>query len=96
MSPANPRRSPATVCRKVAEETFLVPVRGRLAEMQNLFVLNRVGEWIWSRLDGDASPDELVRAMVGQFEVDAATATADLEEFLAGLGEGGLLAEETR
>ena len=40
------------ISRKIAGETILVPVRGRLADMRRIFTLNPVAEYIWHRIDG--------------------------------------------
>lgn len=84
------RRLPDAVFREVAGESFLVPVKGRLADLQRMFVLNRVGAWVWERLDGATSREDLLAGIVAQFEVDAQTATVDLDGFLAELSEAGL------
>ena len=34
----------------MAGETFLVPIRGHLADLQELFVLNEAGQRLWDRL----------------------------------------------
>ena len=77
----------------MAGEVFLVPIRGRLADLQELFVLDDVGSWIWERLDGSRSVHDLATEVVGEFEVDHAQAAADLEVFLQQLREAGLTKE---
>jgi hypothetical protein len=81
------------VHRRIAGETLLVPVKGHLADLEHFFVLSRVGEWIWERLDGATEPERLVEGIVERFEVDEATAARDLAEFLADLSRSGLLEE---
>jgi hypothetical protein len=85
------RRPADVVQRQVAGETFLVPIRGRLADLQELFVLNDVGSWIWDRLDGRTSLDTLVASVVAEFDVDEPQARRDTEGFLNKLREAGLL-----
>jgi len=81
------------VHRRIAGETLLVPVKGHLADLEHFFVLSRVGEWIWERLDGATEPERLVEGIVEHFDVDEPTATRDLAEFLADLSRAGLLEE---
>lgn len=89
------RRVEDVVQREVAGEVFLVPIRGRLADLQELFVLNEVGHWIWRRLDRPCTLDDLVAGMVAEFEVDEGQAGHDAELFLQELVESGLAEELT-
>ena len=86
-----PRRLHDVIVRPIAGEVFLVPIRGRLADLQELFMLNSVGEWIWGHLDGELSIGDVTAGMVDQFEVTSEQAHADLEVFLGELDEAGLL-----
>jgi hypothetical protein len=79
------------ILREIAGEVFLVPIRGRLADLQELFVLNDVGEWIWQRLDGTSSLDSLATELCETFDVSIDDATADLEAFIGELDAARLL-----
>ncbi len=88
---AIPARAEEIVPRKIAGDMILVPVRGELAEMQQLFVLDEVGELVWAAMDGKLSIAEIVTQVVAQFEVDESTASRDLLEFVSELAELGLV-----
>jgi hypothetical protein len=79
------------ILREIAGETFLVPIRGHLADLQDLFVLNEVGSWIWAHLDGTRTPSDLARALCEEFDVGLAEAEQDVAAFLVRLDEAGLL-----
>lgn len=81
--------------RRIAGETLLVPVAGRLADLQRLFVLEGAGEFIWDNLDGARSLDEIRDSLVGRFDVSLAQAEQDLQDFVARLREAGLIQEAT-
>jgi hypothetical protein len=84
-------KKPDIVQREVSGDMFLVPIRGRLADLQELFVLNDTGRWIWARLeDGGCNLERLAEDMVAEFEVDEATALIDAQAFAAQLVEAGL------
>lgn len=53
--------------------------------------LNPVGAFIFERLDGRMSQDDLIQAVTQHFAVSAETATADLNRFLEDLEQRGLL-----
>jgi Coenzyme PQQ synthesis protein D (PqqD) len=87
------QRIDEVVQREVAGEVFLVPIRGHLADLQELFVLNEVGRWLWDRLDGRTGLDDLAKAVTAEFEVDVKQARRDAELFILRLAEAGLVKE---
>ncbi|HWW93853.1 MAG TPA: PqqD family protein [Vicinamibacteria bacterium] len=78
-------RSERMVGRRIAEEYVLVPIVGRGADLDAIFNLNRVGAFIWERLDGSSSGEEIVRALVEEFDVDSVRAVEDYRAFMAQL-----------
>lgn len=88
------RRTPDVVERRVADETFLLPVKGTLAATVEMFALSEVGQFVWSRADGTRGLGELVDEVVREFEVGPEQARADVAEFVAQLQAYGLLTEE--
>lgn len=82
------RREPGIVARRIAGETLLVPVTQRVQEM-GLFTLNEVASFVWERLDGVRPVGELVNDLVDSFQVDEATAQADLATFIGLLERTG-------
>lgn len=88
-------RSPRMVGRKIADEFILVPIVGRGADVDAIFTLNRVGAFIWDRLDGRTSGETIVAALVQGFEVDRTQAESDYELFLAQLLQIRAVAEES-
>ncbi len=86
-------RRPEMVVREIAGEVLLVPVRGKLAQLQRIFVLNPVGAYIWQQLDGERDLEAILRGMVESFEVAGAEAEADLFEYLGALEDAGLVSE---
>ena len=79
------------VSRKIAGETILVPIRGNLADLQRIFVLNSVAEYIWLQLDEEKSFDEIRDSILLKFDVEKEEAERDLREFITGLLEAGLV-----
>jgi len=72
----------------VADEGCLVVVPKRAA----VEVLNPVGGKIYSMLDGTHTTDDIVRALVEEFEVSEDQARKDLEAFLDELRDKEMLA----
>jgi hypothetical protein len=80
------------VTRSVAGETILVPIRGRLADMQRLFALDDVGAFVWRRLEGRQTLGSICEGVVEEYAVDFHQAAADVREFVAQLLSAGLVA----
>lgn len=85
------RKVGQVVCRRVAGEAVLVPVRGRLADMQRLFALDPVGEVVWQRIDGVTPLAGVRDAVLEEFEVGREQAEADIAAFAGDLAAAGLV-----
>jgi len=78
------------VSRKIGDELFLVPVRGTLADMQKIFTLNRVAEYVWNELN-DKTLYDICNAVVSSFNVKKEQAESDIREFITELLEADLI-----
>lgn len=87
-------RAEGVVVRRIAGETILVPTTGELANMQRIFVLDEVGEFVWGSLDGTKDLAAVTQSMTEEFEVDSKQAEADLAEFVEALSDAGLVTTE--
>jgi hypothetical protein len=85
------RRSERFVSRSVGGETFVVPVRAGVADLEAIFTMNEVGTAIWTRMDGKTDVDEIARGLAAEFDVDAVVAAADVAAFVALLAAKGLV-----
>lgn len=85
------RIKPNFVYREVVGEHILVPT-GPVSEDQNgLFVMSEWGAFIWHRLEQGNTKDEILKAILAEYEVDAETASRDLDEFLTQLEQFGVI-----
>ena len=81
------------VSRTIAGEYFLVPVRGKLADMQEIFALNPVAEFIWKELDGQKNLQDIRTNILLAFDVERGDAEPDIREFITELLEAKLIGE---
>jgi hypothetical protein len=81
------------VSRSIAGELFLVPVAGKLADMQRMFALTAVAEFIWERLDGRRSLSDIRNDVLACFDSDKEQVDADIRAFVTELIREGLLKE---
>lgn len=87
------RKCGETVLRRIAGETLLIPIRGRLADMQRIFALDPVAERVWEHVDGKKGMGQIARRIQADFDVEAAVALRDIDAFIASLREEGLVEE---
>ncbi len=77
------------VAREIAGEYLAVPVDNSVGS--NIIVLNEVSKFLWDELKTEKTFDELLNAMLGNYDVSKEEAEADLKDFLMQLVENGLL-----
>lgn len=73
------------VTREVAGDWLLVPVGRTAIDMNGMLTLNETGAFLWEKLPEAENEAALVSALLEEYEVDRATAAADVEDFLAKL-----------
>lgn len=79
------------VLRNVVDEFIVMPTGENIAKFEGAVVLNEVSAFVFRQLENAVSRDDLLTAIVNEFDVDEATAAADLDELLAQFGKMGLL-----
>ena len=77
--------------KQIAGSYVVVPVRSRAVDFSGIIKLSESGAFLWEILAGGATRDELVARLLEEYDVDEATAAADVDRFLAKLKEADLL-----
>ena len=85
--------SPRIVARKTGDEYVLVPVSNTIADMKSVYTLNVTAAYIWEKLDGKKNVQEIIDDMVGEFDIDEATALSDVLTFFSNLEEFLIIVE---
>ena len=80
------------VLREVLGEKVVLP-SGENLDLNMMITLNETAELIWQRLTVGAEMDELVQALLAEYDVDEARAKASVERFVARLKENDFLAD---
>lgn len=73
--------------RTIAGEYFLIVLHAGESKM---FSLNGMGLWFWEQMARPVAKAELLGTMLAEYEVDEATARAEIDRFLTDLSEKGL------
>lgn len=81
------------IMRTIAGETVVVPSGDEL-NLNMMITLNGTGKFLWEQLERGADTEELVQAMLAEYEVDEATARGGVERFVGKLRENGFLEDD--
>lgn len=79
--------------RQIAGELIAVPTGPVAAKLSGLAVMNETAKVLFDLLQTDRTEDELVNAILEEYDTTADIARADVQAFLALLRENGLLIE---
>lgn len=74
------------IMRTVAGETVVLPTNG-VTDNDMMITLNGTGRFLWERLATGAEKEELVRALLEEYEVTEEKATEGVDAFVARLQE---------
>ena len=77
--------------REVAGERIAVPAGAAAAKFSGIISLNETAAFLLAALSEEQTEESLLAAMLEEFDTDAATARADIADFLASLRSLGLL-----
>lgn len=86
-------RSNDVVARRIADELLLVPIRGNIADLRNVYILHGTGEHIWNLIDGSKPLSAISDCVTASFDVERTQAETDAKELIADLLEAGLIGE---
>lgn len=78
------------ILRSVADQTVVLPVGDDL-DLNMMITLNETGTFLWERLQSETSEDALVAALLGEYDVDEATARKAVVTFVGKLESNGFL-----
>lgn len=82
------------VLRQVAGEYMIVNPFSDTVDMTQVYSLNETAAWLWQQLEGkEFTVADMVQTLCLEYEVDEATATADLTELSQQWLQAGLATE---
>lgn len=79
------------VLREVAGRAVVIPVGDASKELSGMIKLNATGRLVWEGVAAGRTAGEIAAEMMDRFEVDEATARADVDSFVSKMSEAGLL-----
>ena len=88
------KANPGFVLRNVVDEYILMPTGDNIGKFNGTVLLNEVSALVWEKLQNPISREDLLKAILDEFEVEKAVAAADLDALLAKLKEYGVISED--
>lgn len=79
------------ILRNIADTWLVVPIGSRVVDFNGLITLSETGAFLWEALTRGNAPEDLASLLLADYDVDEATASADVADFLEQLKNGGLL-----
>lgn len=77
--------------REIAGEYILVPTGKTVDEYNGVFTLTPVGAAVFKAIQDGKEDEDLLAAVLEEFDVDSAVAEKDICDFLKKLGEYGII-----
>lgn len=68
--------------REIAGETILIPVGKTVYDSHGLFAVNEVASFLWDLIPNADSEEDLLKAVLNEYEVTETVARQDISEFL--------------
>ena len=82
------------ILREVAGNSIVIAVGDESLNFNGIITINGAGTFLWEKLAGGATKQELLDAMLSEYDIDEETASADIDEFVQKLKNSNLLCDE--
>lgn len=79
--------------REIAGSPVIIPIGERVIEFKGMMTPNETGAFIWRQLATETTYEQLLGAVLEEYDVDEKTAKADLDEFLEAARRCGVIEE---
>ena len=82
---------PGFVLRDVVGEKILMPTGDTIGQFNGTVLLNDIAAFVWQQLQNPVSRDDLLQAVLDEYEVEENVAAADLDNLLQTFEEYGVI-----
>jgi hypothetical protein len=80
-------QSASIVTRKTGNEYVLVPITDNIADMNSVYTLNETGAFIWEKIDGKRDLNEIIAALINEYDIDRKSAESDVFSFIENMSK---------
>lgn len=71
------------ILRQIAGEYILIPVGQAALKIHGMINLTESAAFLWEKLQSDCTQEELIDALLSEYDVQRETAAADVRDFVA-------------
>ena len=76
------KAKPGFVVRNIVDEFILMPTGDNIGRFNGTVLLNEVSAFVWEKLQNPLSKEDLLEAVLDEYEVSRDTAAKDLDNLL--------------
>ena len=77
--------------REIADNYVVIPVESKVVDFSSMIMLNEVSACLWLQLLEDKSENDLLKAVLSEYDVDKETAASDIKVFINELVAAGVI-----
>jgi hypothetical protein len=79
------------VLREIAGNYIVVPFGEKAVSFRAMITLNKTGAFLWKQLEEERTEEELLAAILEEYDIDSKTAKADIAKFIKKIQTAGIL-----
>lgn len=72
---------PGFALKEVANSFVIVPTGSNIVDFSAMITINETGAFLWNSIGDGSTEEELVEALLKEYDVDRETAVSDVHEF---------------
>ena len=82
---------PGFELREIADNYVVIPTDSNVVDFSSMIMLNEVSAFLWLQLLEDKSENDLLKAVLKEYDVDKETAAEDIKIFVKELAAAGVI-----
>ncbi len=77
--------------KEIAENYVVIPTQSNVVDFSSMIMLNEVSAFLWLQLLEEKTEEDLLKAVLKEYDVDKETAAGDIKIFIKELAAAGVL-----
>ncbi|MEE1042925.1 MAG: PqqD family protein [Clostridia bacterium] len=77
--------------KEIADDYVVIPTLSNVVDFNSMIMLNEVSAFLWIQLTEDKTEQDLVKALLNEYDVDKDTASRDVNVFVNELVAAGVI-----
>ena len=82
---------PGFELREIADNYVVIPTDSNVVDFSSMIMLNEVSAFLWLQLLEDKTENDLLKAVLKEYDVDKETAAEDIKIFIKELAAAGVI-----